>query len=59
MKYALLIFLHVYGGTSAVSLPVETKSLCEHNKKILVEKYPQKFLINVDVVDVICLQVGE
>ena len=57
MKYALILFMHLQGGTSAYSIPMETWALCQQNKKAILAELATCMTCSVDVRKATCIKV--
>ncbi len=58
MNYALLIFTIIYGGTTATSVPMQSQSICEKNRALIMDKYPHKWGESPTIKEALCIQTG-
>ena len=59
MKYALILFTHVYAGSTAISIPMQSMDLCQKAGKVMTEQYKPTFTGSVSIVAADCIQVSE
>ncbi len=59
MAWVLILFLHVNQGTSAITIPVQSESLCRKYEAYFIGKYERKWSSRIDVMGAECIRVKD